>query len=270
MFISKHEKEELQKKIEHLSTLVAQASDRAQKSEDKILELSMKLSSTQDIVIQQQLRTVEVIEEFHEIEGLGDEITEKITKFDSRLNGLEKFFSSRYDHYENVEKELKILQDTSRKANANVSDLESRIGEFIRTQGINSEKFKEQIKTLYNDQKIKNEKVFAVERLLEVTRAVLFALKKEVSNNKQSLLGLSKIAVIREEPVFVLDGGESPPEKPAVKTRKTRSTKGIKLGPLIRTPEAPWGLKKDGTPRKPSGFAARKIQKEKNEQPLPV
>ena len=43
MFISKYEKETLQKKVEDLSLLVAITSDRAHKSEEKIVELSLKL-----------------------------------------------------------------------------------------------------------------------------------------------------------------------------------------------------------------------------------
>ena len=182
MFISKSEKEELHQKIERLKFLVGQASDRAQNSEEKLLELSMKISGLQDGVIQQQLKTVEFID-----------------------------------------------------------------------------KLREQMRALYNDQKMKQEKVLAVEKLLEMTRGVLFSLKKEVSINRGDLLNLSKIAVVREEPAFALDGGEKPPEVKAVKTRRTRSTKGIKIGPLVTTPEAPWGLKKDGTPRKRPGRALKEV-----------
>jgi len=50
--------------------------------------------------------------------------------------------------------------------------------------------------------------------------------------------------------------------------KASRATKK-KPSPIFRTDEAPWGYKKDGTPRKRPG---RKISKPEvmNEQPLPV
>lgn len=39
-----------------------------------------------------------------------------------------------------------------------------------------------------------------------------------------------------------------------------KSRKGKKLGPVIRTPEAPYGLKKDGTPRKPPGMRKKVVE----------
>ena len=138
-----------------------------------------------------------------------------------------------------------------------IESLTKRLDDFVGSQSANNDKVREQMRILYNDQKMKQEKVLAVEKLLEMTRGVLFSLKKEVSINRGDLLNLSKIAVVREEPAFALDGGEKPPEVKAVKTRKTRSTKGIKIGPLVTTPEAPWGLKKDGTPRKRPGRALK-------------
>jgi hypothetical protein len=39
---------------------------------------------------------------------------------------------------------------------------------------------------------------------------------------------------------------------------------------IIRTAEAPWGYKLDGTPKKRPGTAPQKNQEIKNEQPLPV
>jgi len=43
-----------------------------------------------------------------------------------------------------------------------------------------------------------------------------------------------------------------------------------KKPPIIRTAEAPWGYKKDGTPRKRPGREPQKAEEVKNEQPLPV
>jgi hypothetical protein len=44
----------------------------------------------------------------------------------------------------------------------------------------------------------------------------------------------------------------------------------IKKTPALRTAEAPWGYKKDGTPKKRPGIAPQKKQEIKNEQPVPV
>ena len=66
MFISKYEKDELHKKIDALSLLVAQATERAQKSEEKAIELSLKISSMEQLQIQQQLKLVEALEEVEE------------------------------------------------------------------------------------------------------------------------------------------------------------------------------------------------------------
>jgi hypothetical protein len=43
-----------------------------------------------------------------------------------------------------------------------------------------------------------------------------------------------------------------------------------KSSPIFRTDEAPWGYKKDGTPKKRPGTAPQKPQEIKNEQPVPV
>jgi hypothetical protein len=267
MFISKYEKEKLQQKVEDLSLLVTQATDRAQKSEEKISELLSKLSSIEEMQIQQRLKTIEVIEEIEDIEGLSDEITTKISTCDLRIEGMEKFFAARYRHYDELEEKFKASSKTNQK---DLLALEKRLDNFIDRQNVVNTKSGEQIKILADDQKMKYEKVLAVERLLEVTRGVLFGLKKDMAISKKDFNDLCKIAVIREEPVFVLDGGQESPEKPVVKTRKTRSTKGVKLGPLVKTPEAPYGLKKDGTPRKRPGFPIHKIPEIKNEQPLSV
>jgi chromosome segregation ATPase len=269
MFISKYEKEKLQRKLEELSLLVTQATDRAQKSEEKVLELSLKLSSIEDKQNKDRKKTVEVVKELEEIEGLSDEITTKIATSDIRLNGLEKFFAARYRHYDDLEDSFKALSSANEKI---ISGLERRLDNFIDRQNPINTKVEEHLKILTTDQKMKYEKVLAVERLLEVTRGVLFGLKKDMAISKKDFNDLCKIVVTRDEPIFALAAAEVQPEKvvekvaeevvekPVQKVRKTRSTKGIKLGPLIRTPEAPWGIKKDGTPRKRPGFALKKTE----------
>lgn len=269
MFISKYEKEKLQRKLEELSLLVTQATDRAQKSEEKVLQLSSKLSSVEDKQTKDRKKTVEVVKELEEIDGLSDEITTKIATCDLRINGLEKFFAARYRHYEEMEEKFKASSKANEKI---ISGFEKRLDNFIDRQNSINTKVEEQLKILATDQKMKYEKVLAIERTLEMTRGVLFGLKKEVTANKKDFQDLCKIAVTRDEPIFALAAAEVQPEKsvekvaeevvekPVQKTRKTRSTKGIKLGPLIRTPEAPWGIKKDGTPRKRPGFALKKTE----------
>jgi chromosome segregation ATPase len=269
MFISKYEKEKLQRKLEELSLLVTQATDRAKKSEEKVLQLSSKLSSVEDKQTKDRKKTVEVVKELEEIDGLSDEITTKIATCDIRLNGLEKFFAARYRHYEEMEEKFKASSKANEKT---ISGLEKRLDNFIDRQNPINTKVEEHLKILTTDQKMKYEKVLAVERLLEVTRGVLFGLKKDMAISKKDFNDLCKIAVTRDEPIFALAAAEVQPEKavekvaeevvekPVQKVRKTRSTKGIKLGPLIRTPEAPWGIKKDGTPRKRPGFALKKTE----------
>jgi hypothetical protein len=279
MFISKYEKEKLQRKLEELSLLVTQATDRAQKSEEKVLELSLKLSSIEDKQNKDRKKTVEVVKELEEIEGLSDEVTTKIATCDIRLNGLEKFFAARYRHYEEMEEKFKASCKENQKEFLGYS---KRLDNFIDRQNIINTKVEEHLKILTTDQKMKYEKVLAVERLLEVTRGVLFGLKKDMAISKKDFNDLCKVVVIRDEPIFALAAAEVQPEKvaekvveevvekPVQKTRKTRSTKGIKLGPLIRTPEAPWGIKKDGTPRKRPGARIHNIPEIKNAEPLPV
>lgn len=265
MFISKSEKEELQQKVEDLLHLATQATERAQKSEEKISELSSRLLNLQEVQIEQQLRTIKVIEEFQEIEGLSDKIVEKITTCDSRVEGMEKFFASRYRHYDEMDKDVESLVKDSKNANTAILGLAKRLDNFIDRQNLGNTKTGDQIKMLSNDQKVQFEKILAVERTVAMTRGILFEVKKETTTNKKDLQDLCKIAVTRDEPVFALTSGEELSEKPAVKAKKIRSTKGIKLGPLVRTPEAPWGLKLDGKPRKQPG---RKIKSEvKNEHP---
>jgi hypothetical protein len=249
MFISKYEKEELQKKIENLSLLVTQTTDRAQKSEEKLLELSMQLLVVEEMQIQQKLKIIEVIEEIEDIEGLSDAVTAKITNCDSRVDGLENFFAARYRHYDDVEKDLKYLTKANKNLASNISSVENRFDDFFVEQNSNSSKVGEQIKMLSSDQKVQFQKILAVERTVAMTRGILFEVKKEATTNKKDLQDLCKIAVTRDEPVFVLE----PPKVAAAKARKSRSTKGVKLGPLAKTPYAPWGLKLDGTPRKRPG-----------------
>lgn len=267
MFISKYEKEKLQQKVEDLSLLVTQATDRAQKSEEKILELLSKLSSIEEMQTQQRMKTVEVIEEIEDIEGLSDEITTKIATCDLRIEGMEKFFAARYRHYDELEEKFKASSKTNQK---DLLAFEKRLDNFIDRQNVVNTRSGEQIKILADDQKMKYEKVLAVERLLEVTRGVLFGLKKDMAISKKDFNDLCKIAVIREEPVFVLDGGKESLEVAAVKAKKISPLKGIKRGPFVKTPEAPWGMKKDGTPRKRPGYPAHTKPEIKNEQPLPV
>jgi chromosome segregation ATPase len=276
MFISKYEKEKLQRKLEELSLFVTQATDRAQKSEEKLLEVSAKLSSIEDKQTKDRKKTVEVVKELEEIDGLSDEITTKIATCDIRLDGLEKFFAARYRHYEEMEEKFKASCKENQKEFLGYS---KRLDNFIDRQNIINTRVDEQLKILATDQKMKYEKVLAIERTLEMTRGVLFGLKKDVTANKKDFQDLCKIAVTRDEPIFALAAAEVEPEKvvekfaeevvekPVQKVRKTRSTKGIKLGPLIRTPEAPWGIKKDGTPRKRPGSRIYNIPEIKNEQP---
>ena len=253
MFISKSDKEALQQKVENLSLLVTQASERAQKAEEKILDLSSKLLSLQEVQVEQQLRTIRVIEEFEEIEGLSDEIITKITTCDSRVEGLENFFSSRYRHYDEMDKDVKSALTASRNAVSNISSLERRLDDFVGVQNLSGSKVREQIKMLFSEQRIDHEKILAIERTVAMTRGILFEVKKEATTNKKDLQDLCKIAVTRDEPVFELDGGNAMPNKAAVKAKRISPLKGIKRGPFVKTPEAPWGLKLDGTPRKRPG-----------------
>jgi chromosome segregation ATPase len=256
MFISKYEKEKLQQKVEDLSLLVTQATDRANKSEEKISALLLKLTSIEEIQIQQRRKAIEVAEEIEDIEGLSDEITTKIATCDLRIDGLEKFFAARYRHYEEMEEKFKASSKENQKE---FSNYVKRLDNFIDRQNVVNSKVEEQLKILANDQKMKYEKVLAVERLLEVTRAVLFGLKKDVAISKKDFNDLCKIAVTRDDPVFTLTS----PEAPTKADDKEVAPPSIKL-------EAPWGYKKDGTPRKRPGRPLYKIPEIKNEQPLPV
>ena len=256
MFISKYEKEKLQQKVEDLSLLVTQATDRANKSEEKISALLLKLTSIEEIQIQQRRKAIEVAEEIEDIEGLSDEITTKIATCDLRIDGLEKFFAARYRHYEEMEEKFKASSKENQKE---FSNYVKRLDNFIDRQNVVNSKVEEQLKILANDQKMKYEKVLAVERLLEVTRAVLFGLKKDVAISKKDFNDLCKIAVTRDDPVFTLTA----PEAPTKADDKEVEPPSIKL-------EAPWGYKKDGTPRKRPGRPFYKIPEIKNEQPLPV
>lgn len=269
MFISKYEKDELHKKVEALSLLVAQATERAQKSEEKAIELSLKISGMEQLQIQHQLKLAELLEATEEIDGWSDDIAEGIKKCDSRVEEIQKYLGLHHRVHDDMEKEIKFLASANKNANAEILRIEKRFDTFVDAQNVSHAKVKENIKILAADQKMKHEKISTVEKILEITRAILFGLKKDVGNNRKDFLDLCKIAVTRDEPVFELDGGQQPPEKPAIKKRRTRSTKGIKLGPLVKTPEAPYGLKKDGTPRKRPGFPINKKPEIKNEQPLP-
>ncbi len=200
MFISKSEKEDLQKKVENLSVLLNQALNRAQKSEEKISELSSKLSGLEEMQVQQQ-----------------------------------------------------SLSFASKKATEDLVAVEKRFDDFVEHQTFFNAKAKEQIKILAGGQQMKNERIFAVERLLDTTRGVLFGLKKDMAANKKDFNDLCKIAVTRDEPAFALDGGQGSPEKAARKPRKSGSTKDTTPVELVTTPEAPYGLKKDGTPKKRPG-----------------
>ena len=126
MFISKYEKEKLQQKVEDLSLLVTQATDRANKSEEKISALLLKLTSIEEIQTQQRRKTIEVAEEIEDIEGLSDEITTKIATCDLRIEGMEKFFAARYRHYDELEEKFKASSKTNQK---DILDLEKRLDE---------------------------------------------------------------------------------------------------------------------------------------------
>lgn len=251
MFISKHEKEELQQKIENLTLLATQAEERANKSEKKISELLLKISSIEELNVQQSLRTIKVIQEFHEIEGLSDDIIAKIKTCDARMEGLEKFFASRYRHYDDMDKELVALSKASKEAAKNMLTMEKRFGDFVESRLSDSAQVKEQIKMLFSEQKMKYEKVLAIERVLEVTRGVLFGLKKDMAASKKEFNNLCKVVVIRGEPVFTLESDQPPPV-------------------VEDKPLALYGYKKDGTPRKRPGRPPYNTPEIKNEQPLPV
>jgi hypothetical protein len=152
-----------------------------------------------------------------------------------------------------VDKELKFLSNASRNAVTDILSLDKRFVNFVESQKDNSTKIKEDIKVLANEQKMKGAKILFVEKSLEVTRAVLFGLKKEVMTNKKDFHNLCKVAITRDEPVFVFDSGQDLLNKVVSKVKRSYPTKGIKLGPLVKTPEAPWGVKKDGGPRRRPG-----------------
>lgn len=249
MFISKYEKEKLQQKVDDLSLLVTQATDRANRSEEKLLELSSKLLSIEEMQVEQRLKAIEVIEEFDDIEGLSDEIIERITTCDSRIEGLQNYFATRFRRYDEMDQELRLAVD--------ISSLTERLNKFIDRQNVCNSKFGDHIKTLFADQKM--------------TRGILFGLKQDVTDNKKDFHKLCKIAVTRDDPVFVFEGEKNLPAKVVGKARKIKSTKGIKAGPLVKTLEAPWGVKKDGSPRKRPGRPALiKLEGAKNAQPVSV
>lgn len=253
MFISKYEKETLQKKVEDLSLLVAITSDRAHKSEEKILELSLKLLSIEEVQSQQRSMVTEVIEEFEDIDGLSDEIIAKITTCDTRLEELENFLVSRFRNHDEMEKDLKFLSNASKNVLADIVRLDKRFNNFFDSQSTNSAKIKEDIRVLANEQKMKNEKIISIEKSLLMTKGILFGLKQEVMTNKKDFHDLCKVAVTRNEPVFALNSGQDLPKKVVEKAKRNYPTRGIKLGPLVKTPEAPWGVKKDGSPRRRPG-----------------
>jgi len=268
MFISKYEKDELHKKIDALSLLVAQATERAQKSEEKAIELSLKISSMEQLQIQQQLKLVEALEEVEEIDGLSDDMFERLKKHESRADAMEKHVAKRYRDHDDMNEDIKFLINASNKAATDISRLEKRFDTFVDAQNVSHAKVKENMKILAADQNTKHEKISSIDRSLEATRAILFALKKDVGNNRKDLLELCKIAVTRDDPVFALDGGAAP--KTVASEDKPIPTEDVNTEPLIKAPEAPYGLKKDGTPRKRPGRPIYNIPEIKNEQPLPV
>jgi chromosome segregation ATPase len=265
MFISKYEKDELHKKIDALSLLVAQATERAQKSEEKAIELSLKISSMEQLQIQQQLKLVEALEEIEEIDGLSDDMFERIKKYESRAEAVEKHVALRYRVHDDMDREIKILTNASKNATTDISRLEKRFDTFVDAQNVSHAKVKENMKILAADQNTKHEKISSIERSLEATRAILFGLKKDLGNNRKDLLELCKIAVTRDDPVFALDGGAAP--KTVASEDKPTPTEGVNTEPLTKAPEAPYGLKKDGTPRKRPGRPIYNIPEIKNEQP---
>ena len=269
MFISKYEKDELHKKIDALSLLVAQATERAQKSEEKAIELSLKISSMEQLQIQQQLKLVEALEEVEEIDGLSDDMFERLKKYESRADAMEKHVAKRYRDHDEMNTDIKFLTNASKNATTDISRLEKRFDTFVDAQNVSHAKVKENMKILAADQNTKHEKISSIERSLEATRAILFGLKKDLGNNRKDLLELCKIAVTRDDPVFALDGGQDAP-KTVASEDKPISTEGVNIESLIKAPEAPYGLKKDGTPRKRPGRPIYNIPEIKNEQPLPV
>jgi hypothetical protein len=164
--------------------------------------------------------------------------------------------------------DIKFLTNASKNATTDISRLEKRFDTFVDAQNVNHAKVKENMKILAADQNTKHEKISSIERSLEATRAILFGLKKDLGNNRKDLLELCKIAVTRDDPVFALDGGVAP--KTVVSEDNTIPTEGVNTEPLTKAPEAPYGLKKDGTPRKRPGRPIYNIPEIKNEQPLPV
>ena len=78
--------------------------------------------------------------------------------------------------------------------------------------------------------------------LQEVTRsmqAVIAEMTREAAAMKQAIINLEA----------QVENLKKTPRKPA-KQKRART-------PIIRTPEAPWGVKKDGTPRKRPGRALK-------------
>jgi hypothetical protein len=55
-----------------------------------------------------------------------------------------------------------------------------------------------------------------------------------------------------------------------IKELKANKVVKKKPTPIFRTDEAPWGYKKDGTPKKRPGRLMYNIPEIKNEQPIPV
>lgn len=248
MFISRQEKEELQQKVEKLTLLATQASERANKFEEKISELLLKISSIEEAQNHQRTKTAKVTKDFYDEKYLTDELLLRAKNCDLRIEGLENFFAARYKHYEDMEKEIASLSKASKR---DLQSLERRFEDFVHSQKTDGDKVKEQIKMLFSEQKMKYEKVLAIERVLEVTRGVLFGLKKDMAASKKEFNNLCKVVVIREEPVFTLESDQPPPV-------------------VEDKPLALYGYKKDGTPRKRPGRPPYNIPEIKNEQPLPV
>ena len=88
-----------------------------------------------------------------------------------------------------------------------------------------------------------------------------------ISNDEKKQMQIS-IRALETQVAHLLDKIEDLRASKPIKEKKEKKQKTKTF--IVRTAEAPWGFKLDGTPKSRPGRMPQKIEEEKNEKSVPV
>ncbi len=90
-----------------------------------------------------------------------------------------------------------------------------------------------------------------------------------ISNAEKDSINSSINLIKGQIELLLVEIQELKNRKPVMAIKAVKPKKAYRPSPLVKTAEAPWGYKKDGTPRASPGRKLPKITVSQNEQSVP-